>query len=162
MPVVDVIKNLDAASLTLVADFAAPVERVWQIYADPRQLEQIWGPPDYPATFVHHALVPGGRVTYYMTGPQGDRVFGYWQVAEVVAPDHFTFLDGFADAEFEPNTDLPVSHNSYRFEEHEGGTRATYVSTFANADDLQVVLDMGVVEGATAATNQIDRLLAVA
>ena len=50
----------------------------------------------------------------------------------------------------------------YRFEEHEGGTRATYVSTFANADDLQVVLDMGVVEGATAATNQIDGLLAVA
>lgn len=31
MPVVDVIKNLDAPSLTIVADFAAPVDRVWQL-----------------------------------------------------------------------------------------------------------------------------------
>ena len=44
MPVVDVKKDLDAFSLTIVADFAAPVERVWQIYADPRQLERVWGP----------------------------------------------------------------------------------------------------------------------
>ena len=45
MPVVDITKDLDALTLTIVADFAAPVERVWQLYADPRQLEQVWGPP---------------------------------------------------------------------------------------------------------------------
>ncbi|HOQ52090.1 MAG TPA: SRPBCC domain-containing protein [Micropruina sp.] len=161
MPVVDVIKNLDGPSLTIVADFAAPVERVWQLYADPRQLEQIWGPPEYPATVVQHDLTPGGRVTYFMTGAGGDRHFGYWDVAEVTAPEHFSFADGFANDEFEPNTNLPVSHNSYTFGAHQGGTRATYVSTFASANDLQQVLDMGVEEGTIAATNQIDRLLAL-
>ena len=34
MPVVDITKDLDALTLTIVADFAAPVERVWQLYAD--------------------------------------------------------------------------------------------------------------------------------
>jgi len=62
MPVTDVKHDLDALTLTITADFAAPVERVWDVYADPRQLERVWGPPGYPATFVDHDLVPGGRM----------------------------------------------------------------------------------------------------
>ena len=42
----------------------------------------------------------------------------------------------------------------------DGGTRATFVTTYASAEDLQKVLDMGVVEGSTSAINQIDDLLA--
>ncbi len=63
MPVTDVKTDVDARTLTITARFAAPVERVWQVYADPRQLEKIWGPPGFPATFVDHELRPGGRVT---------------------------------------------------------------------------------------------------
>ena len=122
MPVVDISKNVDALSLTIVADFAAPVQRVWELYADPRQLERVWGPPEYPATVVDHDLAPGGRVNYYMTGPDGERFYGYWQVDQVASPDHFTFADGFADSEFEPNTDLPVSENTYTFTAHAEGT----------------------------------------
>lgn len=160
MPVVDVIKNLDAPSLTIVADFAAPVERVWQLYADPRQLEQVWGPPEYPATFVDHDLAPGGRVTYYMTSPEGDRYHGCWVVSEVSAPDAFSFDDFFTNAEFEPDLTLPVSHCTYTFAEQDGGTRATYLARFDSAAGLQQVLDMGMAEGAQSAINQIDELLA--
>ena len=38
MPVTDVTHDLDNRTLTIVADFAAPVERIWQVYADPRQI----------------------------------------------------------------------------------------------------------------------------
>ena len=38
MPVTDVQHDLDALTLTITADFAAPLERVWEVYADPRQL----------------------------------------------------------------------------------------------------------------------------
>jgi len=38
MPVTDITKDLDNRTLTITADFAAPVERIWQLYADPRQL----------------------------------------------------------------------------------------------------------------------------
>ena len=47
MPVIDVSHDVDALTLTITAQFAAPVERIWQIYADPRQLEKVWGPPTY-------------------------------------------------------------------------------------------------------------------
>lgn len=62
MPVTDITKNPDACSLTITAHFAAPVERVWQVYADPRQLERVWGPPTHPATVVGHSLTPGGHL----------------------------------------------------------------------------------------------------
>ena len=160
MPVTDVQRDLDTRTLTIVADFAAPVERVWQVYADPRQLEKVWGPPTYPATVVDHDLRPGGRVTYFMTGPEGDKHAGYWDVTAVDEPRSFSFDDGFADLDFNPNPALPVSKNVYTFAAHDGGTRATFVGTYATAEALQQVLDMGVVEGASSAINQIDDLLA--
>lgn len=160
MPVTHVTPDLDSLTLTLVAEFAAPVERIWALYADPRQLERVWGPPSHPATFVAHELTVGARTTYYMTGPNGERYAGYWVLTAVDEPRGFDFDDGFADAEFKPNPDLPVSHNRYRFEAIATGTRATYTSTYASREALQQVLDMGVVEGASAAINQIDGLLA--
>ncbi|MBN9102820.1 MULTISPECIES: SRPBCC domain-containing protein [unclassified Pseudonocardia] len=159
MPVTDVRHDVNARTLTIVADFAAPPARIWQVYADPRQLERVWGPPSYPATVVDHDLRPGGRVNYFMTGPEGDKHAGYWQVQTVDEPSGFTFEDGFADLDFTPNTAMPVSTNEYRFVAHEGGTRATYVSTYATAEGLQQVLDMGIVEGASSAINQIDGIL---
>ena len=160
MPVTDVRQDLDRLTLTMTADFAAPVERVWQVYADPRQLEKVWGPPTYPATVVDHDLTPGGRVTYFMTGPTGDKHAGYWQITAVDEPHSFSFVDGFADLDFTPNPAMPVSRNAYTFTAHDGGTRATYVSTYESAEALQKVLDMGVVEGATSAINQVDDLVA--
>ncbi|MGV9825102.1 MULTISPECIES: SRPBCC family protein [unclassified Gordonia (in: high G+C Gram-positive bacteria)] len=159
MPVIDVTQNPDQRSLTMTAEFAAPVERIWQIYADPRQLEKIWGPPQYPATFVEHSLTPGARVTYYMTGPDGEKFAGYWLIDTVDEPNGFTFRDGFANEDFTPVDSLPMSHNEFSFVEKDGRTVATYVSTYETAEGLQKVLDMGMVEGATQATNQIDELL---
>ena len=45
MPVTDVTTDPENLTLTILADFAAPVERVWAAYSDPRQLERFWGPP---------------------------------------------------------------------------------------------------------------------
>lgn len=160
MPVTDVRHDLENRTLTIVADFAAPVERVWRVYADPRQLEKIWGPPEYPATVVDHDLRPGGRVTYFMTGPDGDKHAGYWDITAVDEPRSFSFDDGFADLEFTPNPNLPVSKNVFTFTERDGGTRSTFVSSYESTEALQQVLDMGVVEGASSAINQIDDLLA--
>lgn len=161
MPVTDVQHDLDALTLTITADFPAPVERVWQVYADPRQLERVWGPPSHPSTVVDHDLSAGGTVTYFMTSPEGEKYYGYWSVTAVDAPGSFAFDDGFAlDETFAPNPDLPVSRNSYAFTATDAGTRATYVSTYASAEALQQVLSMGVVEGASLAINQIDDLLA--
>ncbi len=160
MPVTDVSHDLDARTLTITAEFAAPVERVWQVYADPRQLERVWGPPSHPATFVRHELRPGGRAHYLMTGPDGEKFPGWWEITAVDEPTSFSFRDGFATEDFTPVPDMPVSECTYRFTATETGTRAVYTSSYASAEALQQVLDMGAVEGSRGAIDQIDALLA--
>jgi uncharacterized protein YndB with AHSA1/START domain len=160
MPVIDVAKDIDNRTLTITAEFAAPVQRVWDLYADPRQLERVWGPPTHPATFVDHALTVGSRCTYYMTGPDGERFAGWWLITAVDQPSSFEFDDGFADADFNPAPGMPVSHNVYTFAEADGTTHATFRSSYDTAEALQQVIEMGIEEGATLAINQIDGFLA--
>ncbi len=161
MPVTNVTHDPDTLTLTITAEFAAPVERIWQVYADPRQLEQVFGPPTYPATFVEHDLTPGGTAHYFMTSPEGEKYYGWWKITSVDEPSTFEFDDGFAsDDSFTPLDDMPVSQNVYAFEPIDTGTRATFISTYDSAEALQKVLDMGVVEGASSAIDQIDDLLA--
>ena len=73
MTVVESRKDVDTLTLVVATELAAPPEKVWDVWADPRKLERWWGPPAYPATFEQHDLSPGGDVTYFMTGPEGDR-----------------------------------------------------------------------------------------
>ncbi len=160
MPVIDISKDIDTRTLTITAEFAAPVQRLWDLYADPRQLERVWGPPTYPATFVDHALTPGSRSTYYMTSPEGERFYGFWEITSVTEPTGFAFDDGFADADFAPQPGMPVSGNAVVFEPAGDGTRATWTSRYATAEDMRKVLDMGMEEGAREAMGQIDDLLA--
>lgn len=159
MPVTNAQQDLDNLTLTITAEFAAPVQRIWEIYADPRQLEKVWGPPTYPATFVEHDLSPGGRMAYYMTGPEGEKYAGCWEMTTVEAPHSFSFIDYFADEDFTPNLSLPSSNNVYTFADQNGKTLATYVSSFESAEALQKVLDMGALEGTSLALNQIDELV---
>lgn len=161
MPVTDVTHDLDTRTLVITAEFAAPVERIWQVYADPRQLEVVFGPPTYPATFVEHDLSPGGRAHYFMTSPEGEKYYGWWRVTAVDEPTSFAFEDGFAaDDTFAPIEDMPVSTNVYAFEATDAGTRAVFTASYESAEALEKVLEMGVVEGASSAINQIDALIA--
>ena len=73
MTVISSHKNAEALSFTVVAEFDAGVERVWQVWEDPRKLERWWGPPTWPATFESHDFVSGGKASYYMTGPDGEK-----------------------------------------------------------------------------------------
>jgi uncharacterized protein YndB with AHSA1/START domain len=160
MPVTRVDKDLDTHTMTVTADYEAPVERVWQLYADPRLLERFWGPPGWPATVVDHDLRPGGRVTYFMTGPGGEKSSGYWDVLEVDPPRRFVVEDGFADDSGQPNPDMPTTRMELELTQSTGGgTTMTVVATFASTDAMQQMIEMGMEEGMRAAMGQIDGVL---
>jgi uncharacterized protein YndB with AHSA1/START domain len=160
MSITRVAKDLDNLTLTLVADFDAPIERVWQLWADPRQLERWWGPPTYPATVEQHDLTPGGEVTYYMTGPEGEKHRGWWRIKSVNPPKSLEFTDGFADQDGKPIADMPISTMHMQLTEHDGGTRMELRSTFESREQMQQWLDTGTAEGLQQAVGQMDALLA--
>lgn len=160
MPVTEITKNPEALTMTVTAEFAADPERVWRLYEDPRQIERWWGPPGWPTTFVRHELRPGGGSHYYMSGPDGEKSHGIWTVREVDAPRSFTVEDQFADENGIPNSDLGEVRMAITFAPDGPGTVVTAVSTFASAEQLQQMLDLGMEHGLRQAMDQIDGILA--
>lgn len=161
MTVVSTHKDVDNLSLTFVAEFDASVERIWQVWEDPRQLERWWGPPTWPATFGQHDFVVGGEVRYYMTGPDGEKAGGWWTITAIDAPHRLEFDDGFADENGVPNADMPATHAVVTLEAVDGGkTRMTTYSTFASLEQLEEMVAMGMEEGMRQAMGQIDEILA--
>jgi uncharacterized protein YndB with AHSA1/START domain len=146
-------------TITLVADFEAPVERVWRLFADPRQLEAWWGPPGYPATVERHELADGGVVGYFMTSPDGARYHGRWEVVSVQPPQALEFVDSFADADGEAVTDMPSTTTRVRLTAHGARTRMELQSTCATREQLEQLVELGAVEGLRLAIGQIDALL---
>ena len=161
MTVTAVHKDADALTMTLTAEFDATPERVWQLWADPRQLERWWGPPSYPATVDSHDLRVGGRVDYHMTGPEGDQPRGFWTVLEMEPPRSLAFRDGFANADGTENTDLPGTESRVQIEAvNEGRTRMEILSIFPSTEAMEQLVAMGMEQGLTEAVGQIDAILA--
>ena len=159
MPVTDVTTDADNLTMTVVADFAAPVGRVWDAYSDPRQLERFWGPPGWPATFTAWDHTVGGRAVYSMNGPRGEKSSGSWEFLSIDAPNGFEVLDSFVDDDGKALDGFPAQRMSFTFEPTAEGTRMTTTSHFDSVDALEQVVSMGQVEGITMAMAQLDAVL---
>jgi uncharacterized protein YndB with AHSA1/START domain len=158
MTVTAVRKDPQKLTLTIEAEFDASVERTWQLWADPRQLERWWGPPTYPATFTEHDLAPGSRVEYHMTGPAGEQAHGHWDVLEVEPPRRILVRDGCANADGTPR---PISTICVGIEEvAQGRTRMSIEIVFPSAEAMERALATGTDEGLSQAVGQIDAILA--
>ncbi|MGH3445125.1 MAG: SRPBCC family protein [Nocardioidaceae bacterium] len=160
MPITSVHKDPEALIMTVVADFAAPLERLWDAYADPRQLEKFWGPPSYPATFTRHDMFAGGRSAYAMVGPDGDVSRGYWEFLDVKAPRSFEVRDGFCHPDGTPNAAMPSMRMTFEFEAAGSGSRLTTTTFFSSVAELEQLMGMGMEEGMRQAMGQIDDVLA--
>jgi len=159
MPVTDVTTDAENLTMTVVADFAAPIERVWSAYSDPRQLERFWGPPGWPATFTAWDHTVGGRAVYSMNGPRGEKSSGSWEFVSIDAPNGFEVIDSFVDEAGKPLDGFPAQRMSFAFEPTADGTRMVTTSHFDSVDALEQVVEMGQVEGIRMAMAQLDSVL---
>ena len=160
MPVTDVTTDPEALTMTLTAEFAAPVERLWRAFTDPRQLERFWGPPGYPATFGEFDFTVGGTARYRMTSPQGEQYHGAWEFLAIDEPGRIEILDVFTDAEGNRLADMPTSRMVNTFEATDAGARLLTVSHLESVDALEQMLALGAAEGTRMAFDQLDLVLA--
>jgi uncharacterized protein YndB with AHSA1/START domain len=158
--IVNVEKDLEGLSLTLVAEFHAPIERVWELWADPRQLERWWGPPTHPATVQKHDLAPGGEVTYVMTGPEGEESRGWWRITAAAPRKSLEFTDGFANRDGTPNAGTPTTDVRMRLAEQDGVTRMELRFEFASTEHMRRLERWGAFDVFPQSVGQMDALLA--
>jgi uncharacterized protein YndB with AHSA1/START domain len=161
MPVTNVVTDANARTMTLTAELDATVERAWQLYADPRQLEQWWNPPGFPLTIVDHDLSVGGFVRAFVTSPGGEKAHAYWRITALDAPHRMEWEDGFLDDNLEPNPAItPTSMKLTLADRAGGGTLMTIVVSFLSAESMQEYLDMDIEDQMVLTVGQADALLA--
>src|SRR5664279_2538212 len=149
MPITSIEKDPAALTMTVVAEFSASVERLWDAYADPRQIERFWGPPEWPATFLRHDVRTGGRSAYVMTGPDGESSGGFWEFLAVDPGHSFEVRDGFTLDDGQENTAMPSMRMAFTFEAIDDGSRLTTTTYFPSAEALAQLLEMGMEQGMT-------------
>ena len=157
--IVSVEKDLDSLSLTLLADFGAPIERVWQLWADPRQLERWWGPPSHPATMEKHDLAVGGEVAYVMTGP-GGRGVPRLVARHVGRPAEIAGVHrrlGQPGRHAEPAA--PTTAVQMRLSERDGGTRMELRFTFESQEHMDQLERRGAFDVFPQSVGQMDGIL---
>lgn len=160
MPITSVTSDPKALTLTVVADYPVPVERLWNAYADARQLERFWGPREWPATLLRHDMVVGGRSEYVMHGPDGQTSRGWFRFLAIEPNRLLDLEDGFADESGQPNDAMPTMRMTYTFEATATGSRFTGVTVFPSLEAMEQLIAMGMMEGMQSAMSQIDEVLA--
>ena len=136
-----------ALTMKFVAEFDASVDRVWQLWKDPRQLERWRGPLTYPATVEKYDFRVGGRSADYMTGREGEKPRGWWQITAIEEPIRFEFDDGFADDDGNPVEAMGIVHAVVTLDSAGGKTRLTLLSSLESAEQLEQMMQMGMEEG---------------
>lgn len=155
MPLTSVTKDAVKLTLTVVGDYPVPQKRLWDAFADPRQLERFWGPPAFPATFTRHDFKVGGRAEYFLTLPDGKKWSGSWKFTALHPISSFEAHDGEDNAE-DPN--MPASMR-FAFETTPTGSRMTIVTQFSSVEAMEQTIP-GMEEGLRAAMPQLDAVLA--
>jgi uncharacterized protein YndB with AHSA1/START domain len=159
MTLINTTKDVELLRLTMVAEFDASPERVWQVWEDPRKLERWWGPPMFPATFSRHDFVVGGESRYSMMGPGGENPRGWWRIDAIDRPNRIEFANGLAGDDGEPMPGVEPMAGVVTFEAVDAGTRMIAVTNFVSVDQMELMLGMGMEEGMSQAIGQIDDLL---
>ena len=155
MPLTSVTRDAARLTLTVVGDYPVPQQRLWDAFADPRQLERFWGPPTWPATFTRHDLKVGGRAEYFLSGQNGEKWSGSWTFTAVTPISSFEAHDGEDNAEDE---DMPASMK-FTFDATPTGSRITIVTRFSSVEAMEQTTP-GMEEGLRAAMPQLDAVLA--
>lgn len=160
MTVTKISKDPEKLTMAFTAEFDSTPERVWQLWENPGLFEKWWGPPEYPATVIDHEFKPGGKVRYYMTGPEGEKYHGASQFVALDPPRTLEFTDVFLDDDGNEVDEMPTMTSRVDISESASGTRMVITTSFPSLEAMEQLIEMGAEEGMKGALSQVDDLLA--
>ncbi len=136
--------------------FDAPRELVWKVMLDPELVTKWWGPHGYTTTVVEMDVRPGGKWHYINHTTGGEDIGFMGEYLELDPPRRYkaTFivdLDGLRDN---------IGVETFTFEEIDGQTKLTTRSEFPSAEELEVHVSNGMIQGSIETWDRFAALLA--
>jgi uncharacterized protein YndB with AHSA1/START domain len=149
------------STLTIKREFAAKRELVWNCYTKSEFLNQWFAPKPLTTKTKFMDFREGGYWLYAMVDPGGQEYWGRMDYKSISPIDGYTSLDGFCDSTGALNPDLPRSMWDVTFSNAAMNTLVETVVSYASAEALQQVINMGLKEGLTSTLERLDELLLI-
>ena len=148
--------------LIVTRTFDAPRSLVFSAYSSCEHIRNWWGPRSWPVHECSMDFRVGGVWHYCMRGPgEGDVSWGYAVYDEIVEPELIAYTDAFSDEEGRVNEAMPRTRSKVELVSQEDGrTLLTITATYGSPDELQTVIDMGMIPGITETLDRLDEHLA--
>jgi uncharacterized protein YndB with AHSA1/START domain len=159
-----------ALTFTMLREFAAPRERVFDAFSTCEALTHWLSPADWSLPFCEMDFREGGSCRYTMRapagtiGPNGEDPWDASAMShylEIVRPERLRYRDTFVDADGEHLPGMPEMHVTMRFIDL-GNGRTSLVNTtqFASVEDLEAGVSTGMAEGWAGSLDKLETYLA--
>ncbi|WP_046175593.1 SRPBCC family protein [Domibacillus indicus] len=146
--------------------FDAPRTLVFQAFSKPEHLEAWWGPQGCETESRQFEFKPDGVWHFCMRCADKSQGEYYgeesWSKAvfhEVVQPERIMYTNLLTNEEGNIIEGTPSVQMDIQFAEDENRTRLIVRSRFASAEELQQVVEMGMVQGFSSQFNRLDDFL---
>ena len=137
----------------------ASVEKVWEAWKDPEILCQWWAPQPYICKISFMDFKEGGYWMYNMIGPEGDEHRGRMDFHKITEFNLIEADDYFCDEEGQPIGEMEPMQFKAEFNSDGNSTTIKTITTFASAETMKQMAEMGMAEGWELAMNQLQDLL---
>jgi uncharacterized protein YndB with AHSA1/START domain len=167
MSEVKVTKDLENKKLVIEFTANGSKDKVWAAYADKDMFEKWWGPEGWETTTKEFNFTAGGDVHYGMKcvdKNQGDwfgqTSWGVMKIQDVDTTNSFTYMDYFSDEQGVLNEEMPALKVTNEFFEEDGKTKIVSTSFADTSEQIEQLINMGMIEGFSSQLNKLDQLLA--
>lgn len=167
MSEIKVTKDLEQKKLIVEFMVNESKDKVWQAYTNKDMFEKWWGPEGWVTTTKEFNVTPNGKIHYGMKcvdESQGDwfgqTSWGVMEIIEVETGNSFAYIDYFSDEAGVLNRELPALKVTNEFIEEEKGTKVICTSFADRSEQIEQLLEMGMIEGFTSQLNKLDKLFA--
>lgn len=151
------IVDKQAKTVSIVKEFTARLDLVWDAYTRAELLDQWWAPKPFASKTKVLDFKVGGRRFYAMVSPEGNERWAVQKYTSITPKTNFKFFNAFADKD--ENLELPGSDWDFNFSS-QGETTRVSVSIFNESlERLERMIEFGFKEGTMAQLSSLEELL---
>ena len=153
----DFIVDKQAKTVSIIKEFAAGLDLVWDAYTRAELLDQWWAPKPWMSRTKVLDFRVGGRRFYAMVSPEGDERWAVQKYTSITPKTNFKFFNAFADKD--ENPELPGSDWDLNFSEQDGTTKVSVSIYNESLERMERMIEMGFKEGTMMQLKNLEELL---
>jgi uncharacterized protein YndB with AHSA1/START domain len=147
-------------TLLLERQFDAPREQVFEAFSSCDHVSRWYAPKGWSVTNCKMDFRPGGLWHFCLSSDTEDmQSWGLQTYEEIARPERLSYIDRFSDKEGRPNEEMPTQHGAVTLTEENGVTTLVSRTDYDSEEDMQAILEMGVVEGVGSTWERLDEVL---